>query len=115
MVALVSAARTSPDRLSAIRLSLDRVPVTPRSDRLGTHDSDQTHPCLGARGLVPLAASADLATGVLATDSVGTGTALEGSDDMVTVGGEAFGPATVTVGARAFLDRAGDGEVGALA
>jgi hypothetical protein len=116
-VALVSAPRTSAGPLSAIRLSLNRVSVTPRSDLLQTRDSDRTHPCLGARASVLLAASKDLETEGLAAASVGAGTAFEGSDDMATVGGEAFGPATVTGGARAFLEPAlaGAGEVGVLA
>lgn len=115
-VALVSAPRTSAGPLSAIRLSLNRVSVTPRSDLLQTRDSDRTHPCLGAHASVLLAASKDLETEGLAA-SVGAGTALEGSDDMATVGGEAFGPATVTGGARAFLEPAwaGAGELGVLA
>jgi hypothetical protein len=82
-VALVSAPRTSAGPLSAIRLSLNRVSVTPRSDLLQTRDSDRTHPCLGARASVLLAASKDLETEGLAAASVGAGTALEGSDDML--------------------------------
>lgn len=114
-VALGSAARTSANPLSAIRLSRGRVSATLPSDPLETRDLDQAHPYLGARASITLAASADLATEGLAAAWVGAG--LEGSAGMATVGEEAFGPATVTVGARAFWERAlvGAGEDGALA
>ena len=110
--ARVSAARTSADPLLAIPLSLGRVGVIPRSDHLETRDSDQARTCSAARDSIPLAATADSATGDLAGAGVGTGTvgagiALELSAGAATVGTEAFGLATTTtVGAVAFLERA---------
>ena len=109
-VALVSAARTPADPLSAIRLSLDRISVAPRSDLFRTRDSDRTRTYLVARTSILLAASTDLATEGLAAAWVGAVTALEGSADMATVGVAVFlGPALAgEVGALAW-----DGRIGA--
>ena len=89
--ARVSAARTSADPLLAIPLSLGRVGVIPRSDHLGTRDSDQARTCSAARDSIPLAATEHSATGDLAGAGVGTGTvgagiALELSAGAATVG-----------------------------
>ena len=111
-----AAALVSEIRVSAIRLSLDRVPAARHSDRFRMRASDRTATHFEAPDSIPLTATADLATEGLAADWAGAETAFAVTADTVTVGGEVFGPATVGVAAftgRAFLAMAG--EVGALA
>ena len=108
----VSAVHASGDRVSAIRLSLGRVPVTPHSDRLATRDLHPTHRCLETRIKEPSAVFADLATEALAV-GVGAGTVLEDLEGTATVGGQVIGPATAMAGTLAFSDSDGVGEAGA--
>lgn len=121
----VSAARTSEDPLSAIRLLQDRVRVILISNHLGMRDSVQIITCLAARASIPLAATTDSATGDLAAagvgtatvgmGTVGTGAATAVSAGVATAGTEAIGrDTTTTVGAVASLEQASAG-VGASA
>lgn len=114
-VALLSAARTSADPISAARLSLDRVRVAPRLGPPGTRDSDRARTYLVVHASIPLAAITVLATTGVGVETVGAETDFEGSAGVATVGTEVFGLVTdtTTVVAGAFLERAlagaGDG------
>ena len=113
--ALVSAARTSVDPISAIRLFLDRGRIALRSDPSGTRDSDRARTYLVVHASIPLAAIAVLATAGVGVGTVGAETALEGPAGVAMVGTEVFGLVTdtTTVVAGAFWERAlagvGDG------
>lgn len=110
-----AAALVSEIRVSAIRLSLDRVPAARHSDRFRMRALDRTPTHFAAPDSIPLTATADLAIEGLAADWAGAEAAFAVTADTVTVGGKVFGPAMVGVAAftgRAFLAMAG--EVGAL-
>lgn len=138
--ALVSIALISADPLPAILLSLDRVPVAPRSDLFPAREGDRTRTSSAGRASILTAASTDLAAEGLTTAGVGvetrgvetlgagtagTGPTMEGTAGMAmvgegamdtgTAGAEAIGPATVGVAASMGWALAGALEAGASA